>query len=77
MYRFRENDNREVWNDRKLLFWFAKDQHWVEIKWLTKFSHLENHITKYGSDLKTFKRDVLENLDLRMSGISNQQRPLC
>ena len=32
MYRFRENDNREVWSDRKLLFWFAKDQHWAEIK---------------------------------------------
>ena len=31
MYRSRENDNREVWSDRKLLFWFAKDPHWVEI----------------------------------------------
>ena len=29
---FRENDNREVWSDRKLLFWFAKDQHCVKIK---------------------------------------------
>ena len=29
MYRFRENNDRKVWSD---LFWFAKDQHWVEIK---------------------------------------------
>ena len=28
---FTENDNQEVWSDSKLLFWFAKDQHWVEI----------------------------------------------
>ena len=28
----KENDYREVWNDRKLLFWFAKDLHWAEIK---------------------------------------------
>ena len=27
-----ENDNPQVWSDRKLLFWFAKDKHWVEIK---------------------------------------------
>ena len=38
---FTENDNREVWSDRKLLFWFAKDWQWMEIKWLTKFSHLD------------------------------------
>ena len=30
----------------------------------TKFSRLETHITKYGSDLQTFKHDVLENLSL-------------
>ena len=30
--RFTENDNREVLSARKLLFWFAKDQHWVEVK---------------------------------------------
>ena len=29
---FTENNNREVWSDIKLLFWFAKDQHWVEMK---------------------------------------------
>ena len=29
---FTENGNHKVWNDRKLLFWFAKDQHWMEIK---------------------------------------------
>ena len=29
---FTENDNHEVLSARKLLFWFAKDQHWVEIK---------------------------------------------
>ena len=27
-----ENDNHEVRSDRKLLFQFAKDQHWMEIK---------------------------------------------
>ena len=29
---FTENDNREVWSDIKLLFSFAKEKHWVEIK---------------------------------------------
>ena len=29
---FTENDNHEVWSDRKVLFWFAKDQYWLEIK---------------------------------------------
>ena len=29
---FTQNDNHEVWSATKLLFWFAKDQHWVEIK---------------------------------------------
>ena len=29
---FTENDNHEVWSDKKRLFWFAKDQHWMEIK---------------------------------------------
>ena len=29
---FTENDNHEVWSDRKLLFWFADDQHWMEMK---------------------------------------------
>ena len=27
-----KTDNHEVWNDRKLLFLFAKDQQWMEIK---------------------------------------------
>ena len=40
-----------------------------------KFSRLENHITKYGSDLQTFKHDVLENLGLQISGNSRQQTP--
>ena len=29
---FTGNNDRQVWSDRKLLFWFTKDQHWVEIK---------------------------------------------
>ena len=77
MYRFRENDNREVWSDRKLLSWFAKDQQWVEVKQLTTFSRPENPITKYGSDLQTFKHDVLKNLELQISVISRQQHLLC
>ena len=32
---FTENDNHEVWSATKLLFSFAKDQHWVEIKQIT------------------------------------------
>ena len=32
---FTENDNHEVWSATKLLFSFAKDQHWVEIKQTT------------------------------------------
>ena len=30
-------------------------------------------LTKYGSDLQTFKNDTLENLGLSISGISRQQ----
>ena len=60
---------------RKLLFWFAKDQHWVEIKYLTKFSRLEYYSTKCGSDLQKFKYDVAENLGLQISEISRQQIP--
>ena len=29
---FKENYNHEVWSDRKLLFWFTKDEYWIEIK---------------------------------------------
>ena len=29
---FTENDNHEVLSGRKFLFWFPKDQNWVEIK---------------------------------------------
>ena len=29
---FTENDNHEVWSATELLLWFAKDQHWVEMK---------------------------------------------
>ena len=36
------------------------------------FSHLEYHNTKSGSDLQTFKHDMLENLGLQISGISRQ-----
>ena len=73
---FTENKNHEVWNDRELLFWFAKDQFWVEIKELTKFSRLEYHSTKCRSDLQTFKHNVLENIGLQISVISMQQTPL-
>ena len=42
---------------------------------ITKFSRLENHITKYRSDLRTLNQDILENLGLQMSGISRQHTP--
>ena len=42
---------------------------------LPTFSRLENHSTKCGSDLQTFKHRVLENLGLRISGISRRQAP--
>ena len=29
---FTENVNHKAWSARRLLFWFAKDQHWVEMK---------------------------------------------
>ena len=29
---FTENNNHKVWSATKFVFWFAKDQHWVEIK---------------------------------------------
>ena len=29
---FYRKQYRKVWNDRKFLFWFSKDQDWVEIK---------------------------------------------
>ena len=45
---FTENDNHKVWSDRKLLFWFAKDQRWMEIKSRTKFSHPKYHSAKHG-----------------------------
>ena len=35
----------------------------------------EYHSTKCGSDLQTFKYDVLENLGLQISGISRLQTP--
>ena len=40
---------------------------------MTKFSCLEYHGRKCGSDLKTFKQDVLENLKLQISEIFSQQ----
>ena len=40
-----------------------------------KFSCLEYHSIKYGSDLQMFKHDVLKNLGLQISGISRQQTP--
>ena len=70
---FTEN-NGEVWSDRKLLFWLAKNL-WVETKQLTKFSCLEYHTTKCGSDLQTFKHDLLENLGYQISGIYRQPTP--
>lgn len=30
--RLMENDERKVWSDIKLLFWFDKNQRWTEIK---------------------------------------------
>ena len=38
-----------------------------------KFSCLEYHSTTCGSDLQTFKHDVLKNLSLLITGISRQQ----
>ena len=38
-----------------------------------KFSRLEYLSTKWGSDLQTFKQDILKNLGLQISGISRQQ----
>ena len=38
-----------------------------------KFSCLEYHSTKYGSDLQTPKHDVLKNLGLQIPGIPRQQ----
>ena len=38
-------------------------------------SGLEYYSAKWGSDLQTFKHDVLENLGLQISGISRQQAP--
>ena len=70
---FTEN-NREVWSDRKLLFWLAKNL-WVETKQLTKFSRLEYYTAKCGSDLQTFKHDLLGNLGYQISGISRQPTP--
>ena len=67
---FTGNNNRKVWSDKKFLFWFAKDQHWMEIKWL--ISGPECHSKKCGSDLQTYKQDVLENLGLQISGISRE-----
>ena len=46
----------------------------MEIKLLMKFSRVEYYSTKCGSDLQTFKHDVLEN-GLQISGISRQQTP--
>ena len=60
--------------EKTVLFWFAKDQHWVEIKHLTKSSRLENHITKYQCDLQRFKHNALVNLGLQISGSSKQQK---
>ena len=68
---FTENGYHQVWSARKLLFWFVKDQHWVGIKWLMTFAHLEYHSSKYGSNLQQrFKHDVLVNLGLQISGSS-------
>ena len=41
-----------------------------------KFSCQEDHSAKCGSDLQTFKHDVLENFDLQISGISRQETPM-
>ena len=63
---FTENNNHEVLSARKLLFWFAKAQHWVETKYLMTFSRLECHRSKCRSNLQTFKYDLLENLGLQI-----------
>ena len=59
----------------EIIFWFAKDQYWVEIKQLTKFSRLKYHSTKCGSGLQTYKHDVTKDHGLQISGISRQQAP--
>ena len=41
-----------------------------------KFSHIEYHSTKCGPDLRVYKHDVPENLDLKISEISRQQTPM-
>ena len=40
-----------------------------------KFSCLEYHSAKCGSDLQTLKHDVLKNLGLQIPGIPRQQTP--
>ena len=54
---FTENNNCEAWSGRRLLLWLARREH---------------HSTKCGSDPQTIQQDVLENLDLQISGISRQ-----
>ena len=61
---------------KKILFGFTMDQLWLEIKSLTKFSWLEYHCTKYGSDTQSCKHDAIENLCIQISGISRQQAPM-
>ena len=64
--------NQVLFWENTLLVWFTKDQHWVEIIELMKFSCQEDHCAKCGSDLQLFKHDVLENFDLQISGFSRQ-----
>ena len=42
---------------------------------IAKFSRIEYHSTKCGSDLRVYKHDVTENLGLKISEISRQQTP--
>ena len=70
---FTENDNHKVWSGRKLLFWLAKRSTLGGNQ--IKFSRVEYHSKKCGSDPQTIKHDVLENLGWQMSGISRKQTP--
>ena len=76
---YKENDliNKvKCFSDREVVKNFCSDLPKINIGWKSnKFTRLEYHSTKCGSDLQTFKHDVLKNFCLQISGISRQQTP--